>query len=111
MNISSELGRLRLISLLEGWSFVLLLFVAMPLKYFADQPWAVKVVGMAHGVLFLLCLGAILQAHLAYRWPVQRSLLLAVATLLPFGPFVADRRILRPLETASHPAAATLAAS
>jgi integral membrane protein len=101
MNLSSALTRLRIVSLLEGWSFVLLLFVAMPLKYLAGQPEAVRVVGMAHGVLFVLCVAAAVHAHLLYRWPVKRTLLIVAATLLPFGPFVADRQILRPLEEAA----------
>ena len=63
MNLSTALGRLRLAGLLEGWSFVVLLFIAMPLKYAAGQPEAVRVVGMAHGVLFLAYLAAILIAQ------------------------------------------------
>ncbi len=98
MNLRTPLGRLRLLSLIEGWSFVLLLFVAMPLKYFAGQPEAVRLVGMAHGILFLLAVAAAGQAHLAYRWPVKRTALIMLATLIPFGPFVADRRILSKLD-------------
>lgn len=101
MNLTTPLGRLRLIGWLEGISFVLLLGVAMPLKYFAGEPGAVRVVGMAHGVLFLLYLLAAWHAHLEYRWPLKRTALLALASLLPFGPFVADRRILRGLPEAA----------
>ena len=84
--------------MLEGASFLLLLFVAMPLKYMAGEPGMVRVVGMAHGVLFVLYLFAVLQAHLAYRWPLTRSLMLALASVLPFGPFWVDARILRKVE-------------
>ena len=97
MKLSTTLGRLRLSGLLEGWSFVLLLFVAMPLKYFAGQPGAVRVIGMAHGVLFLLYLALALQAHFQYRWPLRRTVGLMLASVVPFGPFIADRRLLRPL--------------
>nr|MBJ6878079.1 DUF3817 domain-containing protein [Vibrio cholerae] len=52
--LSTPIGRLRAIGLIEGISFLLLLFVAMPLKYFAGFATAVKITGMAHGVLFIL---------------------------------------------------------
>jgi integral membrane protein len=95
MKLSTSLGRLRLIGFLEGASFLVLLLIAMPLKYFAGWPDAVRVVGMAHGVLFLAYLAAILHAQLDYAWPLKRSALLVLASLLPAGPFVADRKLLR----------------
>jgi integral membrane protein len=98
MNFSSSLGRLRLVGMLEGISFLLLLGVAMPLKYLAGQPEAVRVVGMAHGVLFLAYIAAIIQAQLEYEgWPWRRSGLVLLASFLPFGPFVVDRKVLRGL--------------
>ena len=95
MKLSTVLGRLRLVGFLEGLSFLLLLGVAMPLKYLAGEPSAVRVVGMAHGVLFLAYLAAILQAQVEYGWSWRKSALLVIASLLPFGPFVADRKLLR----------------
>lgn len=81
---------------------MILLCIAMPLKYWAGEPAAVKIVGMAHGVLFIICVAAAIQAHFAYGWPKTRTMLIVLATLLPFGPFIADRKILRPLETAGR---------
>ena len=101
MTLSTSLGRLRIIGLCEGWSFVLLLFIAMPLKYFADQPIAVKIVGMAHGILFLALAAAALQTHLEDNWPVKRTGLVILGALLPFGPFVVESRILRALAAKS----------
>lgn len=95
MNLSSAVGRLRIIGWLEGISSLALLGIAMPLKYFAGYPEAVRVVGMAHGVLFLLYLAAIFHAHLEYHWSWKKSALLFLAGFLPFGPFVADRKLLR----------------
>ena len=101
MKLSSTLGRLRLISLIEGWSFVVLIFIAMPLKYLADQPAAVSVAGMAHGVLFLLLIAAALQAQVHEdNWPFQRTFFVCLGALLPFGPFVVDAKILKPLAQA-----------
>ena len=97
MKLSTSLGRLRLVGFAEGVSFLLLVGIAMPLKYFAGQPVYVRVVGMTHGVLFLGYVLALFQAHSEYGWPVKRSLLLFVAALLPFGPFVSERKLLRGL--------------
>ncbi len=91
----TSLGRLRVIGWWEGISFLLLLGVAMPLKYLADSPQAVRIVGMAHGVLFLLYIWAAIQAALERDWTWKRTLLVLVASLLPAGPFVVDAKILR----------------
>jgi integral membrane protein len=98
MNFSTALGRVRLLGLIEGWSFVLLIFVAMPLKYLADQPAAVSVVGMAHGVLFLALCAAALQAQVNEEgWPLKRTAIIIIGALLPFGPFVVEAKVLKPL--------------
>jgi len=78
---------------MEACSFLVLLGIAMPLKYFAGQPGAVKVVGWIHGVLFIVFCGALLRTTLVVRWPLSRAALIFVAALLPFGPFVVDRRM------------------
>ena len=91
----TSLGRLRVIGWWEGVSFLVLLGVAMPLKYFAGWPQAVRVVGMAHGVLFLLYIWAAIQAALERDWTWKRTALVLVASLLPAGPFIVDAKILR----------------
>lgn len=101
--LSTPIGRLRLVGILEGISFLVLLGIAMPLKYLAGQPEAVKVVGWAHGALFVLYVGAVLQAALAHGWGVGRLLAFLVASVLPFGPFVADRKLLRDEAPAPQP--------
>ena len=84
---------LRRIGLLEACSFLILVGVAMPLKYFAGQPGAVKVFGWIHGLLFMVFCGALLRTIVIARWPLARAALIFVAALLPFGPFVVDRRM------------------
>jgi len=79
--------------LLEACSFLILVGVAMPLKYFAAQPGAVKVFGWIHGLLFMVFCGALLRTIVIARWPLARAALIFVAALLPFGPFVVDRRM------------------
>jgi integral membrane protein len=91
--MAGPLVQLRWIALIEAVSYVLLLGVAMPLKYWAGDPRAVKVLGMGHGVLFLLLVWLLARAVFEARWPVGRVLLLFVASLVPIWPFLLDRRV------------------
>lgn len=93
LSLKSALGRLRLTGYAEGISFLLLLGIAMPLKYLADWPLAVRVVGMAHGILFLLYVWLVIQTAMDLRWEWRRIALALIASLLPAGPFIFDRRI------------------
>ena len=84
---------LRHIGLIEGVSYLLLLGIAMPLKYMADMPMAVKITGWVHGALFIaLCL-ALLRVLMTTHWPFFRAVVVFIAALLPFGPFLIDRRM------------------
>lgn len=91
--MNSSLGRYRVVALLEGLSFLVLLFVAMPLKYYAGMPMAVRAVGMTHGVLFVLFVGALLRVAMVQKWSLRRSLVAFVSSLLPFGTIVFDRTL------------------
>ncbi|AUX48387.1 membrane protein [Sorangium cellulosum] len=91
----TALRQFRLVAILEGLSYLALLFIAMPLKYLAGLPFAVRVVGSAHGILFVLFLAALLRAAAKHRWPLTRSLLAFVSSLVPFGTFVFDRSLQR----------------
>lgn len=102
-SLKTPLGRLRVIGLWEGVSFLLLLLVAMPLKYYAGWPLGVRVVGMAHGVLFLFYLWAAWQAAMEYGWPWKRTAAVLVASVLPAGPFVVEAKILRQAERETPP--------
>ncbi|MEY4940977.1 MAG: hypothetical protein RIQ93_2712 [Verrucomicrobiota bacterium] len=91
----TPLGRLRAVGFWEGISFLVLLFIAMPLKYFAGWPDAVRVVGMAHGILFISYVLVALQTASALVWPWRRTALVLIASLLPGGPFVVEAKLLR----------------
>ncbi|WP_342087242.1 DUF3817 domain-containing protein [Dyadobacter sp. OTU695] len=93
--IKSALGRLRIIAFLEGISFLVLLGIAMPLKYFAGLPQAVRVVGMAHGVLFVLFVLLLIQVAIEKSWSFKKSALSFASSLVPFGTFYADSRWFR----------------
>jgi integral membrane protein len=91
--MKNPVSRLRRIALMEGISFLVLLGIAMPLKYLAGLPLAVKIVGWVHGILFMILVVALVQTMRAARWPLRRGAVVFVAALLPFGPFVLDRRM------------------
>lgn len=98
--LRTSLGRFRAIAFIEGVSYLVLLGVAMPLKYFAGFPEAVLAVGWVHGVLFVLYLVALAEVSLARRWRLLRILSAFVASLIPFGTFVLDARLRREGSTA-----------
>lgn len=91
--LTTALGRLRVVGFLEGWSFLVLLLIAMPLKYLAGQPLAVRYVGMAHGLLFVLYVLLVLQNALENRWSWRKTALALLASLVPLGTFWADRKL------------------
>ena len=86
---------LRVAALVEGVSFLVLLGIAMPLKYAAGMPGAVKVVGWLHGVLFVAFCVFLAVAFFAARWPVGRAALVFVGALVPFGPMLLEPRMKR----------------
>lgn len=94
-----------MVGMAEGVSFLLLMGVAMPLKYFAGLPEAVKWVGWLHGVLFILYGLTILAALVAGRISLGKSVLAFGASLIPLGPFLIDRRLAR--EEAAEGASST----
>ena len=89
--MNSPIGRLRLAGILEAISFLLLLGIAMPLKYLAGRPLAVSVVGMVHGILFVLFCFALNGARMAHGWSLWKATVILGSALLPFGPFAIDR--------------------
>ncbi len=88
--LGTPLGRLRAIGMMEGASFLLLLGLAMPLKYVWGLPMAVRVVGLVHGLLFLLFCVALARVSAQLGWSRRRAAVVFIAALLPFGPFVVD---------------------
>ncbi len=90
---ATAIGRLRLIGLVEGVSYLVLLGIAMPLKYLAGYPLAVKWVGWAHGVLFVAFCVALAQVFFQHRWTLSQGIKAFIASLLPFGTFVLDRSL------------------
>ena len=84
---------LRRIALAEAVSYLILVAIAMPLKYLADQPLAVRYVGMAHGVLFIVFCWALLEVLRKSKWAVSRCALVFAISFIPILPFFFDRRM------------------
>ncbi len=78
------------IGVAEAISFLVLLGIAMPLKYLAGMPKAVSVVGMAHGVLFIAYLYFVHECRQAFGWSLKTAALGVISSVLPFGPFIFD---------------------
>jgi integral membrane protein len=81
----------RKIAFAEGVSFLVLLFIAMPLKYFADMPMAVTIVGGLHGVLFVALAIAAYMVKDQYNKSFAWGLKVFVASIIPFGTFYMDK--------------------
>ena len=89
----SSLNLFRKVALAEGISYIVLLFIAMPLKYWADMPLAVKYVGWAHGLLFVLYIACLVMAWQERKWSIGKVIVLFVASLLPFVPFYVEKKL------------------
>ena len=87
----TQLGRLRLIAFVEGISFLIILFVTMPLKYWMDYPTPNKFFGMSHGILFIWYVWAVLRITYMHKWKLSKAFLALVASIVPFGTFWADK--------------------
>lgn len=93
-NIHNDLiGNFRIIGFVEGISYLVLLFIAMPMKYMMGIPEATKIVGMIHGLLFILFLVILMQAAQKHNFTSKDSTLFFVASLIPFGTFFTDKRL------------------
>lgn len=91
--IKNPLKKFRFMGLLEGSSLIILLFIAMPLKYFFNMPEAVSLVGAIHGGLFTIYCAAIIYMALAIKWPMRFTVGAFAVAFIPFGNFVLDRRL------------------
>ena len=87
----SELNKFRIINKIEGYSYLILLFVAMPLKYYAGIPMATKIVGMTHGLLVFAFIYQLISASEEVPFSTKEMMTLGIASLIPFGSFYNDK--------------------
>ncbi len=92
MNLK-PLQLLRKTGIAEGVSFLVLLLIAMPLKYIFDFPLAVKYVGWVHGFLFIAYVSLAFFVKETYNWPFKKFLLAFIAAWLPLGTFIYDKQL------------------
>jgi integral membrane protein len=81
---------LRVISYLEGISYILLLFIAVPTKYYANDPSLVKLLGMPHGLLFVAFVILSLVNSKKYNWSFIKTIVVLISSIVPFGTFYVD---------------------
>jgi integral membrane protein len=92
--MKTALGRLRIVAFIEGCSYLLLGFT-MILKYKFSMPQPNYIVGLAHGILFVLYIVLLLQVSFLHRWSIIKMLMAFLASLIPFGTFYADKLLFR----------------
>ncbi len=92
--INQPLGKLRVVAFLEGCSF-LLFAITMPLKYMYQITGPNKVIGMAHGILFMLYVAMVFKAAYDNRWSYSKTGWALLASVVPFGTFYADKKLFR----------------
>jgi integral membrane protein len=83
----------RLTALVEGYSYIILLFIAMPVKYIMQEPLLVKIVGMAHGVLFVLLASLLALCVMYLKWPIKKAGMVFLMSFLPFGTLWYDKKL------------------
>ncbi len=96
----SELQKFRLINKIEGISFIILIFIAMPLKYSFGYPIATKVVGMLHGLLVFAFIYQIIEAKKEAGFTLKETALYSLLSLIPFGSFYTDRLLAKKMTMA-----------
>ena len=96
--LRGPLLRYRIMAFVTGVMLLLLVFVAIPLKYAADSPGAVSVIGTAHGFLFIIYIITTLDLGMRSRWSLIRLGLIALAGTIPFMSFVAERWVHKQVE-------------
>lgn len=100
--LTTKIGRLRLIALLEGLSLLALICIAVPLKYAWHNPSLVKALGPVHGLLFLLFITNTISVGIEYGWKFKETTWkVLLACVIPFGTFYVDYTVLRKLHPRS----------
>ncbi|UMB52840.1 DUF3817 domain-containing protein [Lutibacter sp. A64] len=85
----------RIVSILEGVSYLLLLFIATPIKYILENETFVKMLGMPHGLLFIAYVVLAIMMKYELNWKSKAFIIVLVASIIPFGTFYIDKKYLR----------------
>lgn len=87
----------RIVAFLEGISYILLLFIATPIKYLANDPQYVKLLGMPHGILFIAYIVLAFVFKNDFSWNNKQFAFVLLASIVPFGTFYIEKKYLKPL--------------
>lgn len=90
---SNMINLYRKTAIAEGVSYLILLFIAMPIRYILDISEPVKYFGWIHGVLFLIYMAVLIITAIKYKWSIIRILIYIVGSVLPFVPFIFDKKL------------------
>jgi integral membrane protein len=93
--MSKLLPTFRIVALLEGLSYILLLFIATPIKYLADDAQYVKLLGMPHGILFMAYVVIAILISRDMKWSTRTLWIVLIASVIPFGTFYIDKKYLK----------------
>jgi len=93
--LQTHIGRFRIIGILEGISFILLMGIGVPLKYYGGFPHATQEIGMAHGVLFIAYVLSVILVRKELKWSKRTTFLVLLASVVPFGTFIAEYKLFR----------------
>jgi integral membrane protein len=97
---TTSIGRLRTLAFLEGISLLILIFIAVPMKYYFANPSLVKTIGPIHGALFLLFIFNALSVGVEQKWKFREvTWKVLIACMIPFGTFYIDYKVLRNIQT------------
>lgn len=88
----------RITALLEGVSYILLLFIATPIKYLLGDPQYVKMLGMPHGILFIAYVALAIMLKKDFKWTTKQFAVVLLASIIPFGTFYVDKKYLKPVQ-------------
>ncbi len=91
--INENVRKFGIINTIEGYSYILLVFIAMPMKYLLGIPLAVKIVGMVHGILFIIFCILLVKAWEESNWEFKNNIIFFLASLIPFGTFFTKSKI------------------
>ncbi len=94
MSTDNQIKIFKWVSIFEALSFLILLLIAMPLKYLFNLPQMVQIVGMAHGILFISYLVGAIFVYNLLNWKFKTLLLVVVCSVIPFGPFYIEKKYL-----------------
>ncbi|WP_199417134.1 DUF3817 domain-containing protein [Chitinophaga silvatica] len=96
--LKTKVGRLRIMGFLEGVSLIILVFIAVPMKYWLEDESLTKMMGPVHGALFLLFVLNTISAGIEQKWKAKTTGIILASCFIPFGTFYVDYKFLKNID-------------